>query len=263
MKKYMKNLSVFIVLLLFISCSSDEQVTNNTNNNLLKKIIKYSYTNFGTEIFKYNEKTIYYTTDNKIDKVKVEYFPPILSSGITTIKYYYSGDLIVSKIRFVEDNPSPQGEYYFEYDNQNRIVKFKRNYLYREQYTYQYLPDNEILVTKFLHNGLDYIPNGTYNFTLDQNQNISEYINNLESVTNLYDNKISVINGIIGLDKLYFVEQYNDDEFNFSYFNNIISKDGIDNFGNDFHQTYSYEYNGDNKPVKKYIDNKLYYEYEY
>jgi len=259
----MKNLCFIILTLIFVSCSNDEETNNNNNssNDLLKKIIYYNYTNFGTEIYKSKELNIYYTNENKIDYVKVECFGPNCSGDIATIKYQYSGNLITSKQRFINNTAAAINDY-FEYDNQNRVVKYKRyHYPFWYEYTYEYLSNGNIKVTKFDQLGINFIPTDSYEMTLDQNQNIISYSSS--NGTSTYDNKVSAINGIIGMDKIYFIDQLSDDTFYLSYSNNKISTYGIDSQGFNYQYNYSYEYNANNKPTKKYIDNKLYVEYEY
>lgn len=257
----MKNLCFIILTLIFVSCSNDEEINNNSNNDLLKKIIYYNYTNFGTEIYKSKELSIYYANENKIDYVKVECFGSNCTGNIATIKYHYSGNLITSKQRFI-NNTATEIIDYFEYDNQNRVVKYKRyNPSYMREYTYEYLTNGNIKVTEFEPLGLNFIPTDSYEMTLDQNQNIISYSSS--NGTDIYDTKVSAINGIIGMDKIYFIDQLSDDTFYLSYSNNVISTYGIDSQGFNYQYNYSYEYNANNKPTKKYKDNKLYVEYEY
>jgi hypothetical protein len=260
-KNNMKNLYFILLVLFLFSCSNDEE-TNNNNNDLLKKIITYQYTNFGNDIYKYNELIINYTSDNKIDNVKVQTFGSSSTGEIATIKYHYSGDLIVAKERFIGNNTTSQADDYFEYDNQNRVVKYKRYHdLPHSEYTYEYLSNGNILVTRFEQSGIDFVAANSYIMTLDQNQNIISYIGYNSTTT--YDNKVSAINGIIGMDKIYFIDQLSDDTFYLSYANNITSTYGVDSQGFNFQNNYSYEYNINNKPTKKFRENKLYFEYEY
>ena len=242
------------------SCSNDNETHN---NGLLKKITTYGYTNFGTKILKEKELRIYYTNENKIDYIQVEYFDTFDPKKTTTTKFFYTGDLITSKDRFTGNyTPSDIHNEYFEYDNKNRVVKYKNNDdSARHEYTYEYPTNGNILVTQFDRFGINYFPSHSYEMILDQNLNITGY-SNIEN-TSIFDDKVSAINGIIGLDKIYFINTQGYDTFNMSYSNNKILDYGKDILGLDVQQNYSYKYNANNKPTKKYIENKLYFEYEY
>lgn len=254
----MKNLSFIILSLMFVSCSNNEETTNN-NSGLLKRIVNYGVTNFGTQTFKDDEINLFYSENNKIDYVTVENFSNSSTGNIATIKYHYTGDLITLKERFIDSNPISQADDYFEYDNQNRVIKYKRyhNIPYNE-YTYEYLTNGDILETYYIQNGFDFIPGFSDNFTFDANLNLtSRLAENYE-----YDNKLSPTYGILGLDKIYYIDQSSDDDFYLTYFNNIIYQTNTHN-GTFFEINSTYEYNSNNKPIKKIQNGLVVKEYFY
>jgi hypothetical protein len=254
----MKNLCFIILTIIFLSCSNDEDSSNN-NSGLLKTIITYNVTNFGTQTFKSDEVNLFYSENNKIDYVTVENFSPNSSGNKATIKYHYSGDLITLKERFIENNTTSQADDYFEYDNLNRIVKYKRYHsLPHSEYTYEYLSNGNIIQTYYTQQGLDFIPYSSENFTFDSNLNLTS--RNFENYE--YDNKLSPTNGILGLDKIYYIDQYSDDDFYPTYFNNIIYQTNSNN-GTFFEVNSTYEYNSDNKPIKKIQNGLVVKEYLY
>lgn len=252
-KGNMKNLCFIILTLLVVSCSSDNETTsNNSNSGLLKTIITYGVTNFGTQTYKDNEVNIFYTENNKIDYVTVENFSSSSTGNIATIKYHYTGDLITSKERFINNNPVSQADDYFEYDNQNRVIKYKRYHeIPYNEYTYAHLSNGNILETYYIQQGLDFIPGYSNNFTFDTNLNLTS--SNFENYQ--YDNKLSPTYGILGLDKIYYIDQLSDDDFYPTYFNNITYHTSTIN-GVFFEVNFTYEYNSNDKPTKK-IQNGL------
>lgn len=253
----MKNLYFIFLTLIFVSCSNDEE--GNSNSGLLKTIVTYGVTNFGTQTYKYDEVNLFYRENNKIDYVTVKNYSVNSTGNIPTIKYHYTGDLITSKERFYQNDPVSSASDYFEYDNQNRVTKYKRyhNLPYNE-FTYNYLPNGDILETYYVQDGLNFTPAFSNNFTFDANHNlISRSLVNYE-----YDNKLSPTYGILGLDKIYYIEKLSDDDFYPTYFNNIVYQKDTNN-GTLIEVNSTYEYNSNNKPIKKIQNGLVIKEYLY
>lgn len=260
----MKKTLLFFLVIISFACSkdSDDNVFNNTvNPGLLKTIIKYNYDYYGNPEI-YSKKNIFYKNGNKIDYVSVEIFSQNNISSIAKIYYHYTGNLITSKERFVGDNPTSQADDYFEYDNQNRVIKYKRyhNLPYNE-YTYEYLTNGNIIETYYTMQGVDFTPYSSENLTFDTNNNLaSRFQRNM-----VYDNNFSPTYGIIGLEKIYFIDQLSDDDFYPNYYNNIIQINGTTN-GQAFQSNFEFVYNNSNKPIKRInsdngrlLDEYLYY----
>lgn len=250
----MKKIKLLICLLLIIACSNEDEISKNElgNSGMIKAII------FKTDISPHesDSKTSYfYSEGNKIKRI--EYLKEkTVDYGTVDYKhhFFYENNLIIRVESFyrTKDITNLNVVYYFEYDSNQRIIKFTRdsNRDGIEIHNYEYL-NNGNISDNYKKENMNNFQTNILEFDINGNLTYDGYY---ERFT--YDNKTSPYFGIIGFDKLFFVNMNSlQGSFYPTYFNNLKTRSY-----NSIVNNYSYEYNSESKPIKT-SSNRVIFEY--
>lgn len=268
----MNKLKPLIVLLLLIitSCSEsetkepietidpNEPVKENTKP-LIKSITEINPSSGSVTTFNYNGFKIKEATTIGTNV------------GLLKITYSYTGDLITQQDGYVEDQLYVSTEYTYE-NNRLKTAIFKNTNsgtifpaMNQTKYVYNYVSENLVEIYVYSYSNNDWIPTGS----LPQ---VKIYFNNgniikrekfsskglLTSTHNYeYDNKPNIYNNIIGFDKLYFTDSF-ENVFNRHFdIKDINNSNNVTFFTEQINsiytetKRYSYDLNTDGYPKEK------------
>lgn len=268
----MNKLKPLIVLLLLIitSCSESETkepietidptepVKENTKP-LIKSITEINPSSGSVTTFNYNGFKIKEATTIGTNV------------GLLKITYSYTGDLITQQDGYVEDQLYVSTEYTYE-NNRLKTAIFKNTNsgtifpaMNQTKYVYNYVSENLVEIYVYSYSNNDWIPTGS----LPQ---VKIYFNNgniikrekfsskglLTSTHNYeYDNKPNIYNNIIGFDKLYFTDSF-ENVFNRHFdIKDINNSNNVTFFTEQINsiytetKRYSYDLNTDGYPKEK------------
>lgn len=268
----MNKLKPLIVLLLLIitSCSESETkepietidptepVKENTKP-LIKSITEINPSSGAVTTFNYNGFKIKEATTIGTNV------------GLLKITYSYTGDLITQQDGYVEDQLYVSTEYTYE-NNRLKTATFKNTNsgtifpaMNQTKYVYNYVSENLVEIYVYSYSNNDWIPTGS----LPQ---VKIYFNNgniikrqkfsskglITSTHNYeYDNKPNIYNNIIGFDKLYFTDSF-ENVFNRHFdIKDINNSNNVTFFTEQINsiytetKRYSYDLNKDGYPKEK------------
>jgi hypothetical protein len=237
---------VLLILFVFYSCQNSDSNSSDGNAGMLKKIIRHNYnasSNLQDEIYDF-----FYSNGNKLDYFTWKSTGADYEGIIATRKLTYSeNDLIIKKERKTTSNSFPNAvfgpEMEYQYNNSNKLIKsirWSNQDSGFDTYDFDHLSNGDI---KFLFNNTSTgtIKRDTIKFDTNKNLIKNNYpYSGVEMFQ--YDNKLSPYYGVVGLDKIYFLDELSSYDFYPEYYNNIINRNEI---------SFSYEYNNYNKPTKK------------
>lgn len=252
---------IFLLSILFFtiySCQNSDNAQSVGSPGLLKKIVRHQYNNAGNlsydDIYEFS-----YIDGNKLDLLTFKSNNKDLSSNElhSIVKFIYSenGLIIKKEIKRIStnnSNPDFRTLMTYEYDNSNRLIKsIRESYVgstAKDIIDLEYISNDYIKFT-FTQEYSNYIKKDTLKF--DSNKNLIYNNAYAREEKFQYDTKLSPCFGIVGIDKIYFIDEGSNYDFYPSYYNNVIKRSDNNN-NNGVLQTsnYIYEYNSSNKPIK-------------
>jgi hypothetical protein len=214
---------LIITFLILQSCSSDSN--DNSNNFIGVKLIQVQFSNGQISTFSYN--------GNKLFKINNS------SGGFQ--KYSYEGEFIklIESYNSLNDLISTTKHFY----NNNKLIRTKQynpNGSFYGERNYSYNSDNTIILNEVINNNGNLIEDRNIKLYINSQGNIykQHYLSDGNIINFLYDNKNSPYKNITGYCNLIFE------------FNNVIQISDNSSTTN-----YSYQYNGENYPISKFITN--------